>query len=165
MRAADRVAALTAIGYGVNEQLAAEKAEVIREAMDMNVRSFNTAFGPIIIQQSEPETIIRTDYDRFKEWAVDNLPDALETITVTRVKQDVYDEHVERLVVVGGDAVDPATGEVVPYATVVNKPAGDPYVTYPSSVPQKRWKAHAAALVNEQVQPLAETLLAIEAPE
>jgi len=131
----------------------AETAAAILEAADtLGVKTFTSNQGNVTVGQST-DTIEVTDPLALAQ----SLPeDQRMTVPVPWAQAAA----AKRLAIVGADAVDPDTGEVVPWARV--KPASAPYLSWPSSAQQKTAKAEMDAAMRASIDRVLNPGLAVE---
>ena len=135
---AERWAALRLLESAVKDaaQTAKAEAEVYRQRV--GAKSLESRFGDVTITRRKP--VIRFDPDALLAWAEENAPHMIER-TIPAHLQDA----LKRELIIDGDDVVTANGEVVDFATVQ---AGIEFLTWRASA---ETKAEAAAAVAQRL--------------
>lgn len=137
--AADRVAVLTAMKAGLDEQLTQAKAEVIAESDQVEADRFRTSgFGPVNVVHPDPKPFVLNEAALFA-WVEEHHPE--------QIKRSVQPAFIKALldrleVLPDGGWVDPETGECPEWVGIHT---ADPYVSWPTGKEQKALKAEAKA--------------------
>lgn len=152
LTAAERYAALTALKAGLDDQIAAAKAEAITEAATLRSASWNTPYGRVNMTRSEESVEIHAD--RFLAMCQEHYPD--EIVVTYSVRSSFVDAFRKELAIIAGEVVHKGTGEVVDFARV--KPEGAPTISYPASTEQRDAKAYARLLFDENAATLTTAL-------
>jgi hypothetical protein len=161
LNAPTRVAALIALRDAIDLEIKADKLEAIAFAVEFGIRGgWSTPLGPVNVVTKD--AAIGLDSAKLLTWVTKHHPDEVETIR--RVRPAFQSVLAARCVIVQGDIVDTETGETIDFAYVT--PAGEPYVSWPSSAKQRDAKATARRVVQERALGWAKSILpAIEAKE
>ena len=135
---AERYAALKLLESAVKDaaQTAKVDAEVYRQRV--GAKSLESRFGDVSITRRKPA--IRFDPDALLAWAEENAPDMIQR-TIPAHLQDA----LKRELIIDGDEVVTADGEVATFATVQ---AGIEFLTWRASA---ETKAEAAAAVAQRL--------------
>ena len=135
---AERYAALKLLESAVKDaaQTAKAEAEVYRQRV--GAKALESRFGDVSITRRKP--VIRFDPDALLAWAEENAPHMIER-TIPAHLQDA----LKRELIIDGDDVVTADGEVVAFATVQ---AGVEFLTWRASA---ETKAEAAAAVAQRL--------------
>ena len=135
---AERSAALRLLESAVKD--AAQTAKVEAEAYRQRVgaKSLESRFGDVSITRRKHT--IRFDPDALLAWAEENAPDMIERTIPARLQ-----DALKRELIIDGDDVGTANGEVVDFATVQ---AGIEFLTWRASA---ETKAEAAAAVAQRL--------------
>lgn len=153
MSAAETYAALAAIKAGIEAAMKEAGNDALSFGTQNGVKSFMTPFGAVTLVTKDPA--IAFDDAALLAWVQENHPTEVETIT--RVRPSFEKVLRDRLVIVKGeDVLDPATGELLEFATVVQP--GDPHISFPSSKEQKAAKAEAVEWVRGRTDELTGAL-------
>lgn len=163
MRQQDRVAAFGALEAAVKAQLAAEKAKLVEQAERDGTERFRTdGMGQVVIARRKAKTEIVFEDGDLTDWMLENQPHNVQTVTVVMGKAaDALRADCE--VVDGEDGqqvIYTKTGEVLPFAKVVQVPEGEPYASWRGG---DETKAQAQAWIESRAEELAAGVKAIEA--
>jgi hypothetical protein len=153
LNAPTRVAALIALRDAIEAEIKADKLEAIAFAGEYGIKSYATPFGPVNVVTKD--AAIGWDADALLTWVAEHYPSEVETIR--RVRPAFQPVLATWLVVAGGDVVNTVTGETIDFAYVI--PAGEPYVSWPSSAKQRDAKATARRVVQERALGWAKSIL------
>lgn len=159
--AAARYAGLVAIETGVSaaKRQAAEELRAIAELAGLTKGEITTPFGPVTLAENKASmTVTVTDEPEFVAWVAEQSPDSVET--VRRVRAGDREAILGRLVAVGGQVVDSATGETVEFATVKHTDAAPPSPSYRASELQREAKRAAVAWATERAGSLVDGIRA-----
>lgn len=148
--AAETYAALSALKAGIDAAIKEAGADALTFGNENGVKSFLTPFGAVTIVPKDPT--IAFDEAALLAWVEANHPTEVET--VKQVRPSFEKVLRDRFVIVKGETVlDPVTGEVVEFATVVAP--GDPHISFPASKEQRAAKAEAVAWVKGRTDELS----------
>lgn len=150
--AAERVAALTALKAGLDDQLEKAKREAILEVATQRSASWNTPYGRVNMTRDEEKVEIHAD--DFLAFCQQHYPD--EVVATYSVRSSFVDAFRRELTIVAGEVIHKGTGEVVDFARV--KPEGAPTISYPSTTAQRDAKAFARLLFEENAAALTANL-------
>jgi hypothetical protein len=162
--AATRYAGLNAVAAGIAaaQKQAAADLEASAAEHGISKGTVNTPFGPVTLRENKAKREIAVHDDAaFIAWAKEQHPEAVEVVPAfERLRPlDRLAILTGRFVVVAGAVVDSLTGEAVPFAEVVDTPAGPPSPSYGASAEQKaakkaaiEWAADRAGLLTGLVQ-------------
>lgn len=154
---AQKVAALTAIRAGIDDQIRQAKTEALKTAAQIGVKSFDTAIGEVKIVKSHEAVVI--DEEKLLPELKAAFPEQVETVECVR---PAYLKYLmgEQLVIVAGEVIDKGTGEAVDWATV--RPAGDDYISYPSTRESRTAKDYAKAWAAAEMDAISARFLELE---
>lgn len=154
---AQKIAALTAIKAGIDDQIKKAKVEALDTAEQIGVKSFDTGIGGVTVVKGK-ESVVIDDVALLPELK-EQFPEQVETIERVR---PAYLRYLldEQLVIVAGEVVDKTTGEAVEWASV--KPAGDDYITYPASKEATAAKKYARAWAAGEMDAISARFLELE---
>jgi hypothetical protein len=157
VNAPTRVAALTAIRDAIDLEIKADKLEAVTFAQEFRIKSFDTQLGAVNVVRKDPA--VGWDDTGLLAWVEANHPGEVEQ--TRRVRPAFQAVLAKRFVIVAGDVVDSATGQVLDFAYVTE--AGEPYASWPASVKQKEAKETARRVVTARALGWAKAVLEIEA--
>jgi hypothetical protein len=135
---AERWAALRLLESAVKDAAQAAKVEAEVYRQRVGAKALESRFGDVSITRRKP--VIRFDPDALLAWAEENAPHMIER-TIPAHLQDA----LKRELIIDGDDVVTADGEVVDFATVQ---AGVEFLTWRASA---ETKAEAAAAVAQRL--------------
>ena len=135
---AERWAALRLLESAVKDAAQTAKAEAAVYRQRVGAKALESRFGDVSITRRKP--VIRFDPDALLAWAEENAPHMIER-TIPAHLQDA----LKRELIIDGDDVVTADGEVVAFATVQ---AGVEFLTWRASA---ETKAEAAAAVAQRL--------------
>jgi hypothetical protein len=140
VRAADKVALLTALKDAAEAELAKAKAEALAVAKEVGVKSFDTSFGAITVARRASAPYVK-DPAMLLEYVKHTHP--TEVVTVPAVRPAFITALLARVEWSAElqEFVDTTTGEAVPGIDLSEE--GAPYITWPSSDAQKDTKQEA----------------------
>lgn len=143
---AERYAALKLLESAVKDaaQTAKVEAEVYRQRV--GAKALESRFGDVTITRRKPT--IRFDPDALLAWAEENAPHMIERTIPARLQ-----DALKRELIIDGDDVVTANGEVVDFATVQD---GIEFLTWRASAEAK---SAAAAAVAERLEPITAAAL------
>jgi len=148
VNAPEQFAALKAIADGARHAEAQVKAQALADHEATGADRWRTPHGTVIVKNVDAEpTPVIADEAGFLAWVTENHPGEVET--VVRVRPAFRDVMAKRLSVYpaadGGDpmVVDSKTGEVAPWAALVDPPA--PQLAMAGGTDAKAAAAKAAA--------------------
>ena len=135
---AERWAALRLLESAVKDAAQAAKAEAEVYRHRVGAKSLESRFGDVSITRRK--STIRFDPDALLAWAEENAPHMIERTIPARLQ-----DALKRELIIDGDDVVTADGEVVDFATVQ---AGIEFLTWRASA---ETKAEAAAAVAQRL--------------
>ena len=135
---AERWAALRLLESAVKDAAQAAKVEAEVYRQRVGAKALESRFGDVSITRRKP--VIRFDPDALLAWAEENAPDMIERTIPARLQ-----DALKRELIIDGDDVVTADGEVVDFATVQ---AGVEFLTWRASA---ETKAEAAAAVAQRL--------------
>lgn len=147
MRAAEKVALLTALIDGAKAELERAKAEALTLAKDVGVKSFDTPFGGVTVARQEPKPFVK-DPEALLAFVKHNHP--TEVVTVPAVRPAFVTALLNRIEWAADiqEFIDPETGEAIPGIDLTEP--GQPYITWPSGDAQKHTKNEARTWFAQQ---------------
>jgi hypothetical protein len=156
LRAADRIAALTAIRDAIDVRLALDKEALtdgLRGATKNQV--IPTLLGNLSFKPSTRKPVI--DQERLMEYVKQNHPEAVISRVVEEIEPNFLSDITEAITYVGDDLfVDARTGEELSFVYLGDETK--PSIAYPASREQKIAKSQARKALAEQFDVMALTL-------
>lgn len=138
-------AALKALRAGIDEEITATQADVLRMSKETGADRWKTAFGIVGVVERGPSVYVTSD-KAFLAWVREHAPAEV----VESVRDSYRKALFERLEIDGDQVVDTTTGEVVPWAGV--RQGGGAYLSVREA---KAAKERIAELVHERVEEIA----------
>lgn len=160
MRAADKVALLTALKDATEAELAKARAEALALANEVGVKSFDTPFGNITVARSASKPYVK-DPAMLLAYVQHNHP--TEVVTVPTVRPSFITALLNRVEwsTELQEFVDTATGEAVPGIDLSEE--GDPKITWPAGDAQRSTKQEAKAWFSAQSEQILDGIRSITA--
>lgn len=117
MNPAERLAALRLLEHGLKAAITEAQAEADDYRQHVGARALTTPWGEVGLTRRKPAIVF--DDAALLEWCETNAPEAIRRTVPTEARRGL----AAKLTIDGDDVVDPATGEVVEFASV--RPGGE----------------------------------------
>lgn len=160
--AATKYAALNALGTAIAAEQRQAANDIVAFTTEQGITKgeLNTPLGPVTLAENKASTeVVITDEDALLGWCEINLPSAIVRLAPKVNQQSREQLLTERFVRAGDQVLDSHSGEVLEFAQVRHRPAGQPTVSYRASETQRQVKAAAAKVVAAQTVELTKTIV------
>ena len=148
MNPAEKLAALRLLEHGLKAAIADATEEADAYRQQVRAKSLETDYGPVTLARRKA-TVVITDEAEMLAWVEDTMPQLVVRTIAPETRSWLTST---RLKVSGDEVIDPATGEVVPFAAARQ---GAEYLTFR---PTQEARDAAIAAVASRLDSLTATI-------